>query len=79
MSKKQEKINVRKAEQQSFIKERRKMQLAVFKANFEVGLRIYEENKDKMSQEEIDLVEIEIEKNKKLIADIEKDVASYGS
>lgn len=73
MSKRQEKIEARKAEQKEFIAQRRKIQLAVFKTNFEVGLRLYEQNKDKMSPEEIALVEIEIEKNKKLIEEIEKE------
>ena len=67
MSKRQEKIEARKAEQQAFIAERRKMQLAIFQANFDVGMKLYEANKDKMSPEEIELVEIEIQKNKDLL------------
>lgn len=67
MSKRQEKIEARKAEQQAFIAERRKMQLAIFQANFDVGMQLYEANKDKMSPEEIELVEIEIQKNKDLL------------
>lgn len=64
MSKTQDKRAQRKAEQQAFIAERRKMQLAIFQANFDVGMQLYEANKDKMSPEEIELVEIEIQKNK---------------
>lgn len=67
MSKRQEKIEARKSEQQAFIAERRKMQLAIFQANFDVGMQLYEANKDKMSPEEIELVEIEIQKNKDLL------------
>lgn len=67
MSKRQEKIEARKAEQQAFIAQRRKMQLAIFQANFDVGMKLYEANKDKMSPEEIELVEIEIQKNKDLL------------
>jgi hypothetical protein len=67
MSKRQEKIEARKAEQQAFIAERRKMQLAIFQANFDVGMQLYEANKDKMSPEEIELVEIEIKRNKELL------------
>lgn len=78
MSKRQEKIEARKAEQQAFIAQRRKMQLAIFQTNFEVGLQIYEANKDKMSQEEIALVEIEIENNRKLIEKIEKEAELDG-
>lgn len=67
MSKRQEKIEARKAEQQAFIAQRRKMQLAIFQANFDIGMKIYEENKDKMSPEEVELVEIEIQKNRELL------------
>ena len=67
MSKRQEKIEARKTEQQAFIAQRRKMQLAIFQANFDVGMKLYEDNKDKMSPEEIELVEIEIKKNKELL------------
>lgn len=67
MSKTQDKRAQRKAEQQAFIAERRKMQLAIFQANFEVGMQLYLANKDKMSPEEIELVEIEIQKNKDLL------------
>lgn len=74
MSKTQDKRAARKAEQQAFILERRKMQLAVFESNFKVGLEIYNANKDKMSQEEIDLVEIEIEKNKELLKQLQDEI-----
>jgi len=67
MSKRQEKIEARKTEQQAFIAQRRKMQLAIFQANFDVGMKLYEDNKDKMSPEEIELVEIEIKRNKELL------------
>jgi hypothetical protein len=67
MSKRQEKIEERKAEQQAFIAQRRKMQLAIFQTNFNVGIQLYESNKDKMSPEEIRLVEIEIQKNLELL------------
>lgn len=67
MSKRQEKIEQRRAEQQDFIAQRRKMQLAVFQANFDIGMKLYEDNKDKMSPEEIELIEIEIAKNKELL------------
>ncbi len=67
MSKRQEKIEAAKAEQQAFIAQRRKMQLAIFQTNFNVGIQLYEANKDKMSPEEIQLVEIEIQKNLELL------------
>jgi hypothetical protein len=41
----------------------------MFENNFEVGLRFYQDNKDKMSEDEQLLIEQEIEKNRKLIDD----------
>lgn len=67
MSKTQEKRARRAAERDAFIKERRQVQLAVFESNFNVGLEFFENNKDKMSPEEIAQVEVEIEKNRQLI------------
>lgn len=74
MSKRQEKIEARKAEQQAFIAERRKMQLAVFQANFDIGMRLYEDNKDKMSAEEIELVEVEIKRNQELLDKLKNEI-----
>lgn len=67
MSKTQEKRARRAAERDEFIKERRQVQLAVFEFNFNVGIEFYENNKDKMSPEEIAQIEEEIEKNRQLI------------
>lgn len=70
MSKKQDKIAARKAEQHAFLKERRQLQIAVFESNFNVGLNFYQENKDKMSEEEINMIEAEIESNRKLLDEL---------
>lgn len=70
MSKRQEKIEANKAEQQAFLKERRQVQIAVFESNFNVGLNFYQENKDKMSEEEVALIEAEIEANRKLLDEL---------
>lgn len=70
MSKRQEKIASRQAEQHEFLKERRQLQIAVFESNFNVGLNFYQENKDKMSEEEIALIEAEIETNRKLLDEL---------
>jgi hypothetical protein len=67
MSKTQEKRARRVAERDAFIKERRQVQLAVFESNFNVGVEFYENNKDKMSPEEIAQIEEEMAKNQKLI------------
>lgn len=70
MSKRQEKIEANKAEQHAFLKERRQVQIAVFESNFNVGLNFYQENKDKMSEEEVALIESEIEANRKLLDEL---------
>ena len=74
MSNRQDKIQARREEQQAFIAQRRKMQLAVFQANFDIGMKLYEDNKDKMSPEEIVLVEKEIEKNKELLDKLKNEI-----
>ena len=72
MSNRQDKIAERQAEQHDFLKERRQLQIAVFESNFNVGLNFYQENKDKMSEEEIVMIEAEIESNRKLLADLKE-------
>lgn len=67
MSKTQDKRDARKAEAEEFVKERRQVQMAVFESNFNVGLELYERTKDKMSKEELALIEAEIARNRKLI------------
>ena len=79
MSKRQDKIAERQAEQHEFLKERRQLQIAVFESNFNVGLNFYQENKDKMSEEEIVMIEAEIESNQKLLAELKKKWAGEGS
>lgn len=74
MSNRQDKIQARREEQQAFIAQRRKMQLAVFQANFDIGMKLYEDNKDKMSPEEIVLIEKEIEKNRELLDKLKNEI-----
>lgn len=69
MSKTQDKRAARKAEAEEFVKERRQVQMAVFESNFNVGLELYERTKDKMSEDEIKMVEAEIARNRALIDD----------
>ena len=69
MSKTQEKRALRKAESEDFVKQRRQAALSMFERNFEVGMKIYEDNKDKMSPEEIATLEAEIESAKKAVED----------
>lgn len=79
MSKRQDKIAERQSEQHDFLKERRQLQIALFESNFNVGLNFYQENKDKMSEEEIVMIEAEIESNQKLLAELKKKWAGEGS
>ena len=59
MSKTQDKRERVKAEQKSFIKQRRLQQLLALEAQFNYGLKLYEDNKDKLSAEEIEQMEAE--------------------
>ena len=67
MSKTSEKRTARLAEAADFVKQRRELTLQLFEQNFETGMKIYEENKDKLSAEEVALLEAEIETAKKAI------------
>jgi hypothetical protein len=60
MSKTQEKKEQNIAAAAEFLKERRHMQMSVFKSNFDAGVQIYLANKENMSPEEIDIVEKEM-------------------
>jgi hypothetical protein len=72
LSKTQEKRIQRQAEADAFVKERRKTQISIFEQNFDTGMRFYLENKDKMSEEEQALIEIEIEKNRKVVEEFKE-------
>ena len=63
MSKTQDKKAARIAEAHAFVKERRRQQIEVYEANFEVGLKVYEDNKDKLTPEQITEMEEDIERN----------------
>jgi hypothetical protein len=58
MSKTQDKRAARIAEQKAFIKQRRLQELLALEAQFNYGLKLYEENKDKLSAEEIEQMEL---------------------
>lgn len=57
MSKRQDKIEERRKEQHQFLAARRSQQLAMLEHMFEVGNKLYEDNKDKLSPEEIAQIE----------------------
>jgi len=57
LSKTQAKRAQRLEDQQEFIKERRKQQLYMLEQAYQVGLKIYEDNKDKLSPEDTAQIE----------------------
>jgi hypothetical protein len=74
MSNKQEKKEQRIKESKEFLNERRKIQLAVFQINFDKGLAFYENVKEKLSAEEVAVIEAQIEENKALIEKLKSEI-----
>jgi hypothetical protein len=74
MSKTQDKRAQRKAEQQEFLLVRKAMQLAMFEQALEAGLAVYENNKDKLSEEDIAKIEAQLEENKQLIEKLRSEI-----
>jgi cob(I)alamin adenosyltransferase len=75
VSNRQDKLERNRQEAKRFVDARREIQLKVFEANFQVGLQLFEQTKDKMSPEEIELVEKEIEKNRALMDEIKSQIS----
>lgn len=73
MSKRQEKIERNKQEQQAFIQQRRIMQLAIFETGIKAGNAFYEQNKDQISPEEQALIEEEIKINDELLEKLKRE------
>ena len=74
MSKTQEKRARRKAEQQEFLMARKTLQLAMFEQALEAGLAVYENNKDKLSEDDIAKIEAQLKENKQLIAKLREEI-----
>lgn len=74
MSRRQEKIKANQVAANEFVGERRAVQLAIFEQNFETGLKIYESNKDKLTEEQTAMLEAEIERNRTLIDKLKDDL-----
>jgi hypothetical protein len=72
MSKTQDKKAQRLAESAAFVHKRRQDTLEFFEHQFAAGLALFENNKDKLSEEEVTLLEAEIENNKSAIEDYKK-------
>jgi hypothetical protein len=67
MSKTQDKRAERVQEAENFVKERRANQLAIFEANLLAGQQLFENNKEKLSAEEILVIEKELADNQALL------------
>lgn len=67
MSKTQEKRARRLAEQQEFLRARKIKQLTLFEEALEFGLKVYQDNKDKLTPEDIEKIESELVKNRELV------------
>jgi hypothetical protein len=67
MSKRQEKIKQRIEARAEYIIERRKVQLSIFESNFEAGVKMYEDNKDKITPEQAAVLEKQMEENRELL------------
>jgi hypothetical protein len=74
MSKRQEKIAQRLSEQQEFLKARKTVQLALFENALEVGLKVYEDNKNRLSEDEIAKIEAQLEENRQLILKLRSEI-----
>lgn len=74
MSKTQDKRARRKEETRVFVAARLSQNLAMFEQNFEVGVQLYEANKDKLSDEEKAQIEHQMELNRRLIDELKSKV-----
>lgn len=75
MSKTQDKRKMRNKERIEFLLERRKVQLAMFEQGVAVGLKLYEDNKDKLSPEEVKQLEEMRLENERLLGQVREQVS----
>jgi hypothetical protein len=69
MSKTQDKKQARADEAAAFVAERRKIQLAMLEQNYEMGVRLFLDQKEKLSPEEVEQIEaMMVEQRKSLDA-----------
>lgn len=67
MSKRQEKIAARKAEQEIFLKARERFNMSRFIQAHELGKQVFEAGKDKLTDGEIAMLEDQMAENQKMI------------
>jgi hypothetical protein len=73
MSKTQDKRTERMQEAENFVKARHANQLAIFESNLLAGQQLFESNKEKLSAEEILVIEKELEDNQALLEKLRKE------
>lgn len=73
VSKTQEKRAARLAESQAFVTERRKYQLAYLEANFNIGVQMYQDNKDNISDSDRVAIEDEMAKQREFLDKLKAD------
>lgn len=69
MSKRQDKIQSRKAAQYNYLEARRQQQMAVFAAGVEMGRTLLKENSHLIPDDERVILEAQLAENEKIIAD----------
>jgi hypothetical protein len=67
MSKRQEKIAARQAEQAQFLKARERFNMARFMQAQELGKQMFEAGKDQLTEGQIAMIEAEMDDNQKMI------------
>jgi hypothetical protein len=67
MSKTQAKRQERLEQANEFVRARRRAQLEIFESNFNVGVTMFLDNKDKLSEEDIATIEAQMEQNQRII------------
>lgn len=78
MSKRQEKIERARAEQHEFLAARRSQQLAYLEHMYEVGNKIFEENKDKLSEDEVAQITKMRDEQLAALEKVREEIKSYG-
>lgn len=74
MSNRQEKIKRSQEEAAQFVSARREVQLAIFENNFKVGLQMIEDNRDKLSEEELATLEGQIKEIEAVLEQLRSEI-----
>jgi len=67
MSKRQDKIALRKSEQEAFLKDREKFNMSRFIQAFELGKQLFEQNKDTLTESEVATLEKQMQENQNIV------------